>query len=258
MADAQMEPNLDQWISFCEKLTPYQNFALIGLLFRRPQHPQSILPAEIETEENARSAEKWSESRFRKLLSFYCDHYKKKKVEAAGQLIDKAEAVKTLAPLLVSTLAIPLGIATAFLFWAAGRNLDEWCKKYSRRKLNGKGKYTGDFSENEVNGFFEVNYLPPILEYVEDPAAYPLEVYKIRIKVESETDGRVKVSTEKELNSIQFSFSGGGNHRFFFIDTKSNRDVKGGVGNVFHVDEDGPIVIRFTSSDITVDPSRQP
>jgi hypothetical protein len=129
MSEARMEPNLDQWIGFCEKLTPYQNFALIGLLSRRPRPPLTILPSEIETEENARAAEKWSESRFRKLLLFYCEHYKKKRVEAAGELIDKAEVVKTLAPLLVSTLAIPLGIATAFLFWATGRNLDDWCKK---------------------------------------------------------------------------------------------------------------------------------
>lgn len=155
MSEARMEPNLDQWIGFCEKLTPYQNFALIGLLSRRPRPPLTILPSEIETEENARAAEKWSESRFRKLLLFYCEHYKKKRVEAAGELIDKAEVVKTLAPLLVSTLAIPLGIATAFLFWAAGRNLDDWCKKYSRRKLNGKGKYTGNFAEKEVNGFLK-------------------------------------------------------------------------------------------------------
>jgi hypothetical protein len=259
MAASQMEPNLDQWIRFCENLTPYEDFALIGLLFRRRQPPLSILPrSEIVTEENARAAEKWSESRFRKILLFYCEHYKKKKIEAAGVLIDKTEAVKAVAPLLVSTLAVPLGVATAFLFWAAGRNLDDWCQKYSRRKLNGKGKYTGDFSEKEVNGFFEVHYLPPIVEYVEDPSAYPLEGYKIKIKVDPETDGRLKTSTAKEINSIQFSFSEKGSQAFSFVDTKSNQGVSGGVDNVFHVNEDGPIVIRFTSSDIEVTPSRKP
>jgi hypothetical protein len=258
MATSQMEFNFDQWISLCENLTPYQNFALIGLLFRRGEHPLHILPSEIVTEESTRAAEKWSESRFRKILLFYCEHYKQKKVEAVGELIDKSEAVKTLAPLLVSTLAVPLGIATAFLFWAAGKNLDNWCKKYSRRKLNGTGKYIGDFPEKEVNGFFEVVYLPPILEYVEDPAAYPLEGYKIKIKVEPKTDGRLKVSTAKELNSIQFSFSERKRHSFSFMDTKTNRDVNGRVDNVFHVNEDGPIVIRFTSTDMEVAPSRKP
>ncbi|MDX6557951.1 MAG: hypothetical protein QOF72_1000 [Blastocatellia bacterium] len=259
MATTQMEPNLDQWVSFCENLTPYQNFALIGLLFLRPQPPLSILPtSEIVTEGNARGAEKWSESRFRKLLLFYCEHYKKKEVEAAGELIDKSEAVKRLAPLLVSTLAVPVGVATAFLFWATGKRLDNWCKKYSRRKLNGQGKYTGDFDEKEVNGFFEVVYLPPIVEYIEDPAAYPLEGYKIKIKVDPETDGRLKVSTAKELNSIQFSFGEKRSHAFAFVDTKSTQDVNGRVDNVFHVNEDGPIVIRFTSTDIEVAPSRKP
>jgi hypothetical protein len=258
MAASQTEPNLDQWISFCENLTPYQNFALIGLLFRRGQPPLSILPAEIVTEENARGAEKWSESKLRQSLLFYCEHYKKKEVQAAGELLDKSEAIKQLVPLLVSTLAVPVGIATAFLFWAAGKRLDDWCKKYSRRKLNGKGKYTGDFPEKEVNGFFEVVYLPPIVEYIDDPAAYPLEGYKIKIKVDPETDGRLKVSTAKELNSIQFSFGEKRGHAFSFMDTKTNRDVNGRVDNVFHVNEDGPIVIRFTSTDMEVAPSRTP
>jgi hypothetical protein len=259
MATAQMEPNLDQWVSFCENLTPYQNFAFIGLLFRRGQPPLSILPSsEIVTEENARASEEWSESRFRKLLLFYCEHYKKRKVEAAGELLDKTEVIKRLAPLLVSAAAVPLGIAVAFLFWAVGKSLDDWCKKYSRKEFTGRGKYMGNFTEKEVAAYFDVEYLAPIVEYVEDPAAYPLKGYKINIRVAAETNGKLKVSTSKELNSIQFSFSTPKSHAFDFTDTKTSRRVNGRVDNVSHVTEDGPIVIRFTSNDMEVSAPRTP
>src|SRR5437764_10626005 len=97
MVAPQMEPTLDEWINFCENLTPYQNFALLGLLFLRPHPPLSILAtSEIVTEENARAAEQWSESRFRQILLFYCEHHKKREAEAAFALIDKSEAVKNL------------------------------------------------------------------------------------------------------------------------------------------------------------------
>ena len=159
MVAPQMEPNLDKWSSFCANLTPYRNFALIGSLFLRPHPPLSILPtSEIVTRENARAAEKWSESHFRQLLLFYCERYKKKETKATLALLDKSEAVKKFAPLLVSTLAVPLGIAVAFLFWAVGRGLDDWCRKYSQRKLNGKGEYTGNFPEKGINGFFDVSH----------------------------------------------------------------------------------------------------
>jgi hypothetical protein len=256
MVAPYMEPTLDEWIIFCNKLTPYENFALIGLLFLRPHPPLSILvTADIVSEENTRAAEKWSESNLRKLLLFYCDNYKRPGAEAAAALVDKADAVKGLAPLLVSTLAVPVGIAAAFLFWALGKRLDDWCQKYSRKKFNGKGKYMGNFPEKQVDSFFEVTYLPPIVELVEDPAAYPLEVYKIQVKVEAETDGRIKVSTPKELNSIQFSFTGQKSHSFSFTDTLTSGEVSGHVDNVSHVAQDGPLVLRFVSSDMRAEPS---
>ena len=245
------EPSLDGWVRFCEHLTPYENYALLGLLFLRPHPPLSILAtADVVSEENARSAEKWSESRFRQLLLFYCDKYKTPGSQAAAALVDKADLVKTIVPLLVSTLAVPVGVAVAFFFWALGTSLDDWCQKYSQRKYNGKGKYLGNFPEKEIEGFFEVTHLPQIIELVEDPAAYPLEGYKIKIIVESETDGRIKVATQKELESIQFSFTYNKSHSFHFRDTQSSMSIGGQVRNVSHVGEDGPNVLRFISSNL--------
>src|SRR5207302_11168842 len=99
----------------------------------------------------------------------------------------------------------------------------------------------------------EVSHLPPILEYVEDPEAYPLKGYRIVVKVDAESNGRLKVPSLDELNSIQFSFTGKRSHAFTFMDTLSKRYVKGSVDNVSYVAQDGPTVIRFTSSDMEVD-----
>ena len=119
--------------------------------------------------------------------------------------------------------------------------------KYSRVRFNGKGKYRGDFQEKEVDSFFEITYLPEIMELIEDPEAYPLEGYKIKIKVESETDGRVKVPSAKERNSIQFSFKYDKSHSFDFTDTKSNKRI---VDDVSWVGNDGPNVLRFVSQNL--------
>lgn len=256
MAHAGMEATVDGWIGFCEHRTAYENFALIGLLFLRPGLPLSIIAtSEIVNAENVRGAEKWSESRFRQLLLFYCEKHNKPLAQGTAALIDKADAVKGLAPLLVSTFALPLGIAVAFLFWALGTVLNDWCEKYSKKKYNGKGKYVGDFPEKEVDGFFDVTYLPQIVELVEDPAAYPLQGYRIKVRVESETNGQIKVPTSKELKSIQLSFSYDKSHSFDFTDTQSNRRLKGQVKNVSHVASDGPNVLRFISTDMQATPA---
>jgi len=247
--DTQMEPSLDGWISVCQQLTPYENFALIGLLFLRSRPPLSILaPSNIVNDENARGAEKWSESRFRQLLLLYCDKYKKPKWHAASTLIDKANVVRGLASLFVSTLAVPLGIAVAFLYCALGKSLDDWCQKYSQKKYNGQGKYFGNFPEKEVMCFFDVTYLPQIVELVEDPAAYPLEGYKIRIRVDSETNGKIKVPSTQERNSIEYSFNYDKNHSYDFTDTQSNKKIIGEVDDVSYMGSDGPMVLRFKSS----------
>ena len=251
------EPTLDEWINFCEGLTPYQNFALIGLLFWRPSPPLSILASlDIVTEENARQAEKWSESKFRQLLLFYCDKYQKPEAQAAAALIDKADLIKSIVPLLVSTYSVPLGIAVAFLYWALAKSLHDWCQKYSRKEYNGKGTYIGNFPEKEVFGHFEVAYLPQITELVEDPEAYPLEGYKIRVKVKSETNGRIKVPTSKELKSIQLHFTYDKRDAFDFRDTQSKVRLRGSVDNVSHVTADGPNILRFISSDTEAEPSK--
>ena len=93
---------------------------------------------------------------------------------------------------------------------------------------------------------------------MEDPEAYPLAGYKILVKVEPEINGKLKVPSSKELNSIQFSFTGEKSHAFRFVDTVSKGDVNGRVDNVSYVDTDGPNVIRFTSSDMEVTPPKNP
>lgn len=206
---------------------------------------------------NARAAEKWSESHFRRLLLFYCANYKKPRALALSALVEKAGLIKNLIPILVSTFVLPLGIAVAFLFWALSTSLDDWCKKYSERKYNGKGKYAGNFPEREVNSFFELSYLPPIEEYVADPAAYPLEGYRINIRVQSASEGRLKLDKAEELLSITFNFRAR-SHTFVFIDTRQKEKISGEVENVSHIQEDGPNVLRFTSNQIRVEDSFLP
>lgn len=252
------EPTLDQWMNFCERLTPYENFALIGLLFWQPCPPLSILStSDIVTEENARQAEKWAESKFRQLLLFYCDKYQKPAAQAAAALIDKSDLIKSIVPLLVSTYSVPLGIAVAFLYWALAKSLDDWCQKYSRKKYNGKGTYTGNFPGKEVIGHFDVTYSPQITELVEDPEVSPrLEGYKIRVKVKSETNGRIQVPTSKELEAIQLHFTYDKRDAFDFRDTRSNVRLMGSVDNVSHLAADGPNILRFISSDMETESSK--
>ena len=110
MVAPQRESDLEQWIDISEKLRPIQNLAVIGLQFLRPNLPLSIIATtDPMEEENIRATERWASSRFRQLLLFYCQHYKKPQAIASAELLDKAELVKALAPLLVSTLSIPLG-----------------------------------------------------------------------------------------------------------------------------------------------------
>jgi hypothetical protein len=254
-----MELSLDHWIDYCAKLTPYENFLLIGLLFSRPSLQQSIFAASLLSDvNNARAAEKWSESHFRRLLLLYCANYKKRKTEALLTLAEKVDVIKLLLPALVSAAyALPLGIAVGFLFWAVSTALDDWCKKYSERKYNGTGRYAGNFPEKEVESFFELSYLPPIEEYIEDPAAYPLEGYKINIRVDSASEGRLKLGKAEDLLSITFHFTAG-SHSFVFTDTRQKEKVSGEVDNVSHIKEDGPNVLRFTSAHTRVEPSFLP
>lgn len=258
MASTERELSVDHWIEYCAKLTPYENFLLIGLLFSSPSLQRSIIATSLLHDMgHVRAAEKWSESHFRRLLLFYCANYKKRKVEAVLTLAEKANIVKTLVSIAVSTYALPLGIAVAFLFWAVSTALDDWCKKYSERKYNGRGKYSGNFPEKEVKSFFELSYLPPIEEYIQDPAAYPLEGYKINIRVQSESEGRLKLDKAEEVISISFHFTAK-SHTFVFTDTRQKETVSGEVDNVSHIKEDGPNVLRFISTRTKVEPSFLP
>jgi hypothetical protein len=253
MVAPQRKSDLEQWIDISARLHPIQNLAVIGLMILRPNLPPSIIATtDPMDEENIRSTERWASSRFRQLFLFYCQHYKRPQARAAVEIIDKTEVVKGLAPLLVSTLSVPLGISVNFLFWALGYSLDEWCQKYGRRKYNGKGTYRGNFPGRKVDSFFDVTYLPPIQEVVEDPEAYPLEGYKIKIKVPGETNGKVKVPSSEYVKSVTLNFKGKNTHSFGFVDTQTNKAVGGLIENVFPDEKEGPNIIGFESRDLIV------
>src|ERR1043165_8538988 len=135
MVAPQKESNIDEWIKLAEKLKPIENLALIGLISIRPSlAPSIITPSVLMTEENTSGAEKWAIKHFRKSFAFYCDNYKKHEVALVSEAIKRADLIRLLAPLIVTTYSLPLGIAVGFLFWAMTYGLNHWCEKYGQRK----------------------------------------------------------------------------------------------------------------------------
>jgi hypothetical protein len=253
MATAQMDMDMDRWIDFCAELSPFQNFLLLGLLSSSPDRPLGLIsPAEIQPDEHHEAAEEWASSNLRRLLLFYCEHYQKVVPKYGVALANKADIVKQIVPLLVSTLSVPVSIAVAFLFWALGHRLDEWCKMYARRHYTGKGLYSGNFPEGKVEAFFDIFYLPPITRFVDDPEAYPLKGCRGVIKVKPQAEGKIKVANSKEVNSIVFNFDKLNGHRFEFTETTLKWVIKGIVENVFPATDEGSNVLGFTSTNIEV------
>jgi hypothetical protein len=253
MVAPQKESSIDDWIQLAETLSPVERLALAGLLSLRPQTPISIIsPAMLNDPENISAAEKWLIANFRKAFSFYCERHKQHRVKLTS------EAVKRLAPILVGSYNLPLGIAVGFLFWAIDYGLQNWCEKYGARNFNGEGKYSGGLPESpawpngEVRGVFDVTYLPPITEIVDNPESYPLKGYKVVIKVPAETTGAMKVPSSPEVETIVLSFKGEGSQSFTFTDTAMDREISGDVRNVFPKQNDGPNVLGFTAADIHV------
>jgi hypothetical protein len=217
------QPQVEQ----CPKL------ALIGLLSLRPNLPPSIIvTGDLVNGENIGASEKWILTNFRKVFGFYCDKIKDTKILLAGEAIRKTEIVKHLAPIIVSTYSVPLGIAVAFLFAAINIGLNKWCEKYERKSFSGKGTYSGNFSKRQVDGFFDIRCLPAIEERIEDPEAYPLSGYKVMVKVPADIIGRVKVPTSKDADEILFSFTGKRDHSFSFSDMTIHKQIVGTVATV--------------------------
>jgi hypothetical protein len=247
MATPQRDMTLNEWIDFSEKLHAVENLALIGFLSLRPNIAPSIISTgEVVSEENISVAEKWLLTNFRKAFAFYCDRHKETSALLIGEALKKADVVKRLAPLLVSAYSIPLGIAVAFLFAAIDMGLDKWCEKYARKSFTGKGIYSGNFPKKIVEGFFDVKLLPAITEFVEDPEAYPLKGYKVRVKVPADISGQVKVPTSDDSNEIFSSFKSKYSHSFSFSDARAKKTLFGVVETVSQNISAGPNVLSFT------------
>ncbi|MDQ1593282.1 MAG: hypothetical protein QOG71_3909 [Pyrinomonadaceae bacterium] len=248
------EGELEQWIQVCEELTYFQNLALLGLLSLKADTPLSIIKAiDPNSSENVSAAERWLKKNLRSLLQFYCVAYVKKSVRVTGIAIDKAEVVKNLAPVAVATLSIPVGFVVAFLFAALGLVLDNWCQRYAKQRYAGEGTYEGNFEQKQVAAFFEITHTPAIIEEVENPAAFPLKVRMLAIKVPAEISGMVKVPSPADSSEIFHSFQARYSHRFTFVDVTQSKKIKGAVESVYQDIQEGPNVLGVTSNELNVE-----
>lgn len=231
----QLDPevrDVGEWIALCQELPPVELFGLIGLLSERPELPPSLArAAELQTAENIKGAKNWARRYFRNILQYYCG--KRHLFEAAEKGFDEADAVKAIAISLFGLLNIKIGIIVASIFIILKLKGNKWCDKYAGMRLTGQGPYEGNFAAQPVSAFFEIEYLPPIVEKVENPAAYPLKIKVPVIEVDKEIKGRVKVPTRAQAEAIFYSFEGGGKiHKFSFNDIDSKQDVSGTLDSV--------------------------
>jgi len=246
--------DLDQWTEFCANLSPFENFALLGLILENPSLSLSILQNRtIVTEGNVRRAEKWTMTNLRRALKIYCDNYKKHQVVAGSKFLETASPfVKAIAPFLMFELNAPVTAMIAYVIWAIGYGLDKWCGKYSAKEFSGEGEYSGDLTPNKKKAFFRLKYLPPIYEKVEDEKAYPLVVYKAQIMVPAETTGDVRVTPGADLDSITISLRTGNKHMFEFIDAEQKRIIGGEAKNVYPNLVEGSNVSSLVAEDLTM------
>jgi hypothetical protein len=88
MDSLQMEIDFTWMIEFCEKLTPYENFALIGHLVLNNYRMPVAFNTDSISEQTVKSSSTWLEKNFRNVLYFFCKHQEKKPVILAGTAID--------------------------------------------------------------------------------------------------------------------------------------------------------------------------
>lgn len=239
MSAPAQEIGLDQWIEYCYSLRPIENFLLIGLLNRRSfTSIEAVREEQLATDENWRDAKRWALTRLRPGLDLYCREYKKPWA-AVGEEFSKTafESVKVFIPLLATMLNVQLGIAVAFTFWLLRYCLDRWCGKYSARDLAGDGTYTSAQASEYAPVFFELTYRPPIVEWVDDEAAYPLSVPKEQIWIPAEINGLMRVSGKRDVDEILFTFDPNGANRYVFVDRTSAQSVMGRPSNIVRSDK---------------------
>lgn len=242
-------PALDikPWIEISERLTPFENLALVGLLNSRPQTPISIISKPVVVqEENFKSAEAWAKKNFREALRLYCDQIDKPEIKVLVQF------VKTFAPFVAAQLSLPIGAAIGFIFWCGGFSLEKWCEKYATKRFSGKGQLLGDPGLGALEGFFNVTYRPPIHELVEDPEAYPVERFKIDIEVPEITNGLVKVATQSDAEAIYKGFANRIAQSFEFPDDKTRQKISGNMEAIARATNEGPNVLSFSTGALNV------
>lgn len=259
MVSATLDPDVrdvGEWITICESLPPVQIFGLLGLLADNPDLPPSLARArETETPENMQAAKRWMKRNFRTIMQYYCGQ--RSVFEAAEGILDEAEFVKNLSFIIFGVLKVKIGVIVAAVYVVLKLKGDKWCDKYAGMTLAGEGPYRGNFPEGAVNAFFEITYLPPVVEQVENPAAYPLKVPMPVIEVDKEIKGRVKVPTKRQAETIFSSFQGGGvTHTFTFNDVTSRQDVAGSLREAALGPDAGLGVLDFTDADLTVGSKR--
>jgi hypothetical protein len=246
--------DINQWILFCEALTPYQNVLLLGAISKSRYTTLAIFQTQpIETQDNWKAAEDWMLKHLRKGLRLYCDNYQKTQVTIGAEGAKRSvELVKVLAPFLMLQLSIPLGAGVAFLFWALGFGLHKWCEKYSAMKLGGEGEYSGNIPQGEVKPFFDITYLTPIVEFIENEEAYPLEIEKKQIRNPAETSGLVKVPSARDVEAIAFGFSKESKDHFSFQDAKTNKLVGGDVTNVYRKPREEANMLSLIAGELSI------
>jgi hypothetical protein len=237
--------DINQWIVICENLSPAENFALFGAVIENRFTSLNLnKPRSLVTDENYQTAENWASKNTRRVLHLYCGQYKKFVALAT------IEFVRSFAPLISLDLNIVIGASVAYIYWAVGQKLDKWCEKYANRNLEGKGIYSGEIPQGQVDTFFKLTYSPPIVELVDYDESYTVSIKRKQVVVPAETTGIISVPSSADVNAIHFSFKPGAKHSFTFEDTATTEGVSGTVENVYAKKEDGPTVLALKARDL--------
>lgn len=162
------------------------------------------------------------------------------------------EFVKTFAPFLAAQLSLPVGAAIGFVFWCAGFRLEKWCERHATKRFSGEGQLLGNPSTGEIEGFFNVTYRPPIYELVEDPAAYPVERFKVEIELPEVTNGLIKVPTLNNAEAVYKRFESRVVQSFRFADDKTKKRISGNMDVMARAVNEGPNVLSFSTSTLNV------
>lgn len=251
MSSTRPADDINYWINIGAKLTPNQNFALLGAIIENRLTTLDLdNPDSVITEGNCSAAEKWASQRVRKMLRLYCSRY------TAFHVLALAELIKAFAPILQVEMNMLVGPSVSFIFWAAGYGLDKWCQKYKAREFEGRGAYSVLALETapgrDYNAFFKVTYTPAIVEIVRFEESVFLDVKQRRVVAPAETEGFMEFESSDAAAGIYRTFSPRVDHAFTFEDTHTRSHVGGRVGNVFTARFEGPKVLELKAGELTI------